>query len=133
MSALHSLGADRCPTSKQLNSTKGNGWELLVLSLIPGCKHLTRACRYRINSAPIKSPFMCVCACVHVWACTHQHKRDGPLLSNRLGHGCVALIIPLSAHNKSLAVCHILQAKLVIKVTMLLEKSSMVALFEGLI
>jgi len=92
-------------------------------SLIRGCKHLTRACPDRINPAPIQAPPP-VNACVHerAWACTPQHKRQGPLLSGRLGHGCVALIVPLSAHNGSLAACQTRRAKLVINVTVLHEK-----------
>lgn len=57
-----------------------------------------------------------------MWGCALPHKREGPLLSYRLGHGCVALIIPLSAHNKSLAARHTQRAKLVISVTVLHEK-----------
>lgn len=59
-----------------------------------------------------------------VWVCALQHKREGPLLCYRLGHGCVALIIPLSAHNESLAACHIQRAKLVINVMALLRKTA---------
>lgn len=68
-----------------------------------------------------------------VWVCTPQHKSEGPLLSCRLGHGWVALIIPLSAHNKSLAACHSQRAKLVITAVVFHEKGSGVALLEGLI
>lgn len=86
--------------------------------LIRGCKQLTRACPDRMSAAPVKAPSVNVC----VWVCAPQHKRDGPLLCYRLRHGCVALIIPLSAHNKSLAACHSQRTKLVISVTVLLEK-----------
>lgn len=93
-------------------------------SLIPGCKHLTRACPDRIYSSPVKSPSVCVRVC----GCTH--KREGPLLCYRLGHGHVALIIPLSANNKSLAACHSQQAKLVIIVMGFDEKGSEIVLLE---
>ena len=136
-SPAHALGRQlslsHCPTSEQLNSTESNGWELSYLSLMPGCKHLTRACPYRINSAPFKNlplwlraRWVCGCALL-------QHKRDRPLLSYRPRHGPGAPIIPLSAHNKSLAACHIQRVNLVIKVTELHEKGSGVVLFEGLI
>lgn len=119
MTVLHTLWADRCLSASVQPLTSSTvmravGGNHQFLTLILGCKHLTRACPNKINSAPIKFPSVCVCewvsACVYVWV----HKRERPLLCYRLRHGCFALIIPLSAHNKSLAACHTQRAKLVI-------------------
>lgn len=62
--------------------------------------------------------------------CTSLHKYTGPLLSSRLGHGSVALIIPFSEHNKSLAACHTRRAKLVIDAVAFHEKSNSGDLIE---
>lgn len=129
MTAPHRLWADRCLSAsvQPLNGSsalRAMGGNHHFGSLIPGCKHLTRACPDRIYSSPVKSPSVCVRVC----GCTH--KREGPLLCYRLGHGHVALIIPLSANNKSLAACHSQQAKLVIIVMGLDEKGSEIVLLE---
>lgn len=131
MTALHTLWADRCLSAsvQHLNSStalRAMGGNCHFWSLIPGCKHLTRACPNRINSSPVKSPSVnvcvCLCACMKECGCA-LFNTNVKGLSSPTGWDMAAL--PSSyhwVHNKSLAACDTQRAKLVIKATVLHEK-----------
>lgn len=116
-----------CPNAKQPDSTKSNGWELSSLSLIPGCKHLTGPVSTGLIQLLLNLPLWMsdvgVCGC----ALFHTNVMGLSCLHCRPEHGPVALIIPLAAHNESLAGCRIHGAMLVIRVM------RTVALFDALI
>lgn len=102
-------------TVQLLNSStafRGMGGNHHFSSLIPGCKQLTWACLDRIHLPPFRS------------LCTLHHEREGPLLSCRLGHGCVAFILPQTIKELGSL------SQSAVKVS---HQCNVVTLFEGLI